>query len=145
MSQPQPAVTFDEIRALLRELPGPDLESGTAATARQAVLTKPRGSLGRLEDLAVWLATWQRRHPPQLRRARVSVFAGNHGVAAAQAVSAYPVAVTAQMVQNFIDGGAAVNRICETTDAELRVYELNLEQPTADFTRGPAMGEEECA
>jgi nicotinate-nucleotide--dimethylbenzimidazole phosphoribosyltransferase len=72
------------------------------------------------------------------------VFAGNHGVAA-QGVSAYPAAVTAQMVQNFIRGGAAVNQLCRAVDADLRVYEMSLDEPTADFTAGPAMSEEDCA
>ena len=144
MPDPQPAVNFDEIRALLRELPGPDLEAATAAVERQNQLTKPRGSLGRLEELAQWLATWQGRNPPELRRPRVAVFAGNHGIAA-RGVSAYPAEVTAQMVQNFIYGGGAVNQLAEAADADLRVYELDLEHPTRDFTTGPAMTEEGCA
>ncbi len=143
MSNPQPAVTFEEIRALVRNLPGPDLDAGTAALQRERQLTKPAGALGRLEEVAQWMATWQGQHPPEVRRPRVVVFAGNHGVAA-QGVSAYPAAVTAQMVANFQNGGAAVNQLCEVADADLRVYELDLDNPTADFTRGPAMGEEEC-
>jgi len=140
--QPGPT-NLDEIRALLRELPGPDLAAATAATERQARLTKPAGSLGRLEDLAVWLATWQGRHPPQLERPYTAVFAGNHGVAA-RGVSAYPAAVTQQMVQNFIAGGAAVNQLCGLADADLRVYEMALETPTRDFTEAPAMDEADC-
>ncbi|MBK1840976.1 nicotinate-nucleotide--dimethylbenzimidazole phosphoribosyltransferase [Azospirillum sp. YIM B02556] len=143
MSNQQPAVTFEEIRALVRNLPGPDLEAGTAALQRERQLTKPAGSLGRLEEIAQWMATWQGEHPADLRRPRVAVFAGNHGVAA-RGVSAYPAEVTAQMVANFQNGGAAVNRLCEVADADLRVYELDLENPTADFTQGPAMGEEDC-
>ncbi len=143
MSNPQPAVTFEEIRALVRNLPGPDLDAGTAALQRERQLTKPAGALGRLEELAQWVATWQGQHPPEIRRPRVAVFAGNHGVAA-RGVSAYPSDVTAQMVANFQNGGAAVNQLCEAADADLRVYELDLENPTADFTQGPAMGEEEC-
>lgn len=143
MSNPQPAVTFEEIRALVRNLPGPDLDAGTAALQRERQLTKPAGSLGRLEEIAQWMATWQGQHPPEVRRPRVVVFAGNHGVAA-RGVSAYPAEVTAQMVANFQNGGAAVNQLCEVADADLRVYELDLENPTADFTQGPAMGEEEC-
>ncbi|NYZ15914.1 nicotinate-nucleotide--dimethylbenzimidazole phosphoribosyltransferase [Azospirillum sp. RWY-5-1] len=143
MSNAQPALTFEEMRALVRNLPGPDLDSGTAALQRQSQLTKPPGSLGRLEDLAQWLATWQGRHPAELRRPRVAVFAANHGVVA-QGVSPYPAAVTAQMVANFARGGAAVNRLCEVADAELRVYELDLDNPTRDFTESPAMDEEEC-
>jgi nicotinate-nucleotide--dimethylbenzimidazole phosphoribosyltransferase len=134
---------FDEIRSLLAALPGPDPEARAAAQARQDRLTKPPGSLGRLEELGVWIAAWQGRALPELRRARVAVFAGNHGVAA-QGVSAYPAAVTAQMVANFQAGGAAVNQLCGVVDAELRVYELDLESPTADFTAGPAMAEDEC-
>lgn len=136
--------TLDEIRALLRHLPGPDLEAGTAVRERDRQLTKPPGSLGRLEDLVEWMAVWQGRHPPQLRRPRVAVFAGNHGVAVAQGVSAYPVAVTAQMVKNFVDGGAAVNQLAQAADSDLRVYELDLAHPTADFTIAPAMTEAEC-
>jgi nicotinate-nucleotide--dimethylbenzimidazole phosphoribosyltransferase len=107
-------------------------------------LTKPPGSLGRLEELAQWMATWQGRNPPSADRPRTAVFAGNHGVAA-KGVSAYPADVTVQMVKNFIEGGAAVNQLCRTVDADLRVYELALEQPTQDFTTGPAMSDEDCA
>ena len=138
------AVTLDEMRRLFRELPGPDLEAGTQAAEREAQLTKPRGALGRLEELSGWLATWQGRHPPRVEHPRTAVFAANHGVAA-QGVSAYPADVTAQMVQNFINGGAAVNQLCQTFDADLRVYEMALEEPTRDFTLEPAMTEDECA
>ena len=143
MSNTQPAITFEEIRALVRNLPWPDLDAGTAALQRERQLTKPAGSLGRLEEIAQWMATWQGQHPAEVRRPRVAVFAGNHGVAA-RGVSAYPAEVTAQMVQNFQNGGAAVNQLCEVADADLRVYELDLETPTADFTERPAMGEEDC-
>jgi nicotinate-nucleotide--dimethylbenzimidazole phosphoribosyltransferase len=135
---------LDEIRRVLAQFPGPDLEAGTAAAVRQAQLTKPAGSLGRLEELAIWLATWQARHPPRLDHPRTLVFAGNHGVAA-HGVSAYPASVTAQMVQNFIAGGAAVNQLCRAFDAGLKVYEMNLDTPTGDIVVEPAMSEEECA
>ena len=141
---PEPATTLDEIRALMAHLPGPDPEAVRAAAEREAQLTKPAGSLGRLEELAAWLAAWQGRHPPRLDHPRTVVFAGNHGVAA-RGVSAYPASVTAQMVQNFIAGGAAVNQLCRTIDADLRVYEMNLDQPTGDIVEAPAMSEEECA
>ncbi len=140
----EPAVTLDELRLLFARLPGPDLEAGTAAAVRQNRLTKPPGSLGRLEELAIWLATWQASHPPRLDHPRTVVFAGNHGVAA-RGVSAYPASVTAQMVQNFIAGGAAVNQLCRTVDADLRVYEMSLDAPTGDIVEGPAMSDEECA
>jgi nicotinate-nucleotide--dimethylbenzimidazole phosphoribosyltransferase len=140
----EPVANLDEMRALLAHLPGPDLEAGTAAAVRQAQLTKPAGSLGRLEELAIWLATWQAKHPPTLDHPRTLVFAGNHGVAA-RGVSAYPAAVTAQMVQNFLAGGAAVNQLCRAFDAGLKVYEMNLDAPTGDIVTAPAMSEEECA
>ena len=139
-----PVADLDEIRALMAHLPDPDLEAGTAATLRQTQLTKPAGALGRLEKLAIWLATWQARHPPRLDHPRTLVFAGNHGVAA-RGVSAYPAAVTAQMVQNFIAGGAAVNQLCRVLDAGLKVYEMNLDTPTGDIVVEPAMSEMECA
>ncbi len=135
---------LDEIRALFAHLPGPDLAAGAAAAQRERQLTKPAGALGRLEELSHWLAVWQGRHPPRLDHPRTCVFAGNHGVAA-RGVSAYPAAVTAQMVQNFIAGGAAVNQLCRVVDADLRVYEMNLDAPTADFIDAPAMSEEDCA
>ncbi len=139
-----PVASFAEIRALIPELPGPDLDAATATAEREAKLTKPAGALGRLEEFSAWLATWQGRHPPRIEHPRVAVFAGNHGVAA-RGVSAFPAAVTAQMVQNFIAGGAAVNQLCKSADADLRVYEMALDQPTKDFSIAPAMSEDECA
>ena len=107
-------------------------------------LTKPPGALGRLEELALWLAAWQGRALPRLERVAALVFAGNHGVAA-RGVSAYPSAVTAQMVANFEAGGAAINQLCRTAGADApRRSRLALDQPTADFCTGPAMSEDEC-
>lgn len=135
---------FAQIRGLLKELPAPDEDARQAARTREAELTKPAGALGRLEELSEWVATWQGRHPARVDHPRVCVFAGAHGVAA-RGVSAFPASVTGQMVQNFIDGGAAVNQLTEIAGADLRVYEMAVEQPTADFTQGPAMSEEDCA
>jgi nicotinate-nucleotide--dimethylbenzimidazole phosphoribosyltransferase len=126
----------------LKHLPGPDKASADAAAARQARLTKPPGSLGRLEALAAWLAAWQGRHPPKLERVRIAVFAGNHGVVA-RGVSAFPAEVTVQMVANFRAGGAAINQLARAVGAELVVVPLALETPTADFTAAPAMSEAE--
>ncbi|WP_119169377.1 nicotinate-nucleotide--dimethylbenzimidazole phosphoribosyltransferase [Algihabitans albus] len=143
--QPNPsAVSLTEIRDILKRLPGPDLTAGSAAEARQRDLLKPPGSLGRLEELAVWLATWQGRASPRIERPHVAVFAGSHGVAG-RAVSAYPPEVTQQMVGAFVNGLAAVNQLASEADADLRVYEMALELPTADITQGPAMGEEDAA
>ena len=77
------------------------------------------------------------------RRIQVVVFAGNHGVAA-RGVSAYPAAVTAQMVANFEAGGAAINQLCDVLGAELTVVPLDLESPTEDMTQAPALDEAGC-
>ena len=135
--------SLQEVRDLIKELPGPDLESAKKAASHNAQLTKPLGSLGKLEDLVEWLASWQAEYPPRLNHPRTSVFAGNHGIAKYE-VSAFPSSVTSEMVKNFVEGGAAVNQLCKTFDADLRVYELGLEHPTSDFTQEPAMTEEEC-
>ncbi len=139
----RPFADFAELGALIAELPGPDEAAAVAAREHEAVLTKPQGALGRLEELAAWTATWQGRHPPSVERPRVCVFAGNHGVAR-QGVSAYPAEVTSQMIRNFRAGGAAINQLCHIAGAELRVFELALEQPTADITANAALAEEAC-
>jgi nicotinate-nucleotide--dimethylbenzimidazole phosphoribosyltransferase len=143
MTAAHPIESLDDLRARLRQLPAPDAVAAAAAAARQAELTKPPGALGRLEELALWLAAWQGRALPRLERVAALVFAGNHGVAT-RGVSAYPSAVTAQMVSNFEAGGAAINQLCRSAGADLGVIPLALDQPTADFCTGPAMREDEC-
>ena len=115
-----------------------DEAAADAARDRQDELTKPPGSLGRLEELAIFMAGWQGRAQPRIERAQALVFAGNHGVTA-QGVNPYPVEVTAQMVANFENGGAAINQLCRLAGAELRVVALDLDRPTADFTHGMAL------
>jgi len=134
--------SFADLRAACLDLPAGHPDAADAAARRQAELTKPPRSLGRLEDLVSWLAHWQGRHPPRLDRVEILVLAGNHGVTA-QGVSAYPAEVTAQMVANFAAGGAAINQLARTAGAGLRVIPLSLERPTADFTQAPAMDEED--
>lgn len=134
---------FDDFRALLNSLPGPDEASLEAVRRRDRQLTKPAGALGRLEEIALWLAAWTGR-PPAVNRPLVAVFAGNHGVAA-KGVSAFPAEVTQQMVQNFAAGGAAINQICAAHGLGLKVFDLALDMPTADFTEGPALDERACA
>ena len=134
--------SFKQLRAACLDLPESDQAAADAAAARENQLTKPPGSLGRLEELSCWLAAWQGRNPPSLDKCEILVFASNHGVAA-QGVSAYPPEVTAQMVANFVAGGAAINQLARTNGANLRVTSLELDRPTADFTEAPAMSEEE--
>jgi nicotinate-nucleotide--dimethylbenzimidazole phosphoribosyltransferase len=143
MASAHPISSLDDLRRRLGQLPPADAAAAAAATARQAELTKPEGALGRLEELAIWLAAWQGRDPPALERVAALVFAGNHGVAA-RGVSAYPSAVTAQMVANFEAGGAAINQLCRAAGAELTVVPLELDRPTADFCTAAAMSEAEC-
>jgi nicotinate-nucleotide--dimethylbenzimidazole phosphoribosyltransferase len=143
MTVAEDIASLQEIRDLLKILPQADAEAAEDALRRQRQLTKPAGSLGRLEELAVWLAAWQGRNPPSVDRPYTAVFAGNHGIAR-KGVSAYPAEVTAQMVQNFIDGGAAVNQLCSLANADLRVYEMALEEPTGDISEEAAMSEIDC-
>jgi nicotinate-nucleotide--dimethylbenzimidazole phosphoribosyltransferase len=108
----------------------PDAGAAAAARARQDTLTKPRGALGRLEDLAVWVASCQGQCPPrQFGRARVVVFAGDHGVARS-GVSAYPPEVTAQMVGNIDAGGAAINALAGIAGATVRIADLAVDADT---------------
>lgn len=135
--------SIDAFETALATLRGPDTAAREAALTRQATLTKPAGSLGRLEDIASFLAEWQGRERPRLDHARAAIFAGNHGVTV-HGVSAFPPGVTAQMVANFNAGGAAINVLSAAARLELAVVALDLDCPTADFTLGAAMSATEC-
>lgn len=139
----QPFSSFDDVRALLAAAPAADEAARKSAEARNAQLTKPAGSLGRLEELSMWLATWQGTDRPHVDHPQIAIFAGNHGVAA-QGVSAFPPEVTGQMVGGFQAGFAAINQLAKLHGAEITVTALDLDRPTADFTQGPAMTEDEC-
>lgn len=136
----------------------PDPHAIAAATARQAQLTKPAGALGQLETIAIQLAGLQGCEQPQIQRPWLSLFAGDHGVVE-EGVSAYPQAVTAQMLHNFVAGGAAVSVLARVQQIPLEVVDLGtidltLELPgvrhlrlgagTANFAQGPAMSVEQC-
>ncbi len=129
--------------AALADLPAADADARAAARARQDELTKPPGSLGRLEEIAVFIAGWHGSDRPRIARGRAALFAGNHGVAV-HGVSAFPPSVTAAMVRNFESGGAAINALAGVAGLELRVVALDLDNATADFTRAPAMSEATC-
>lgn len=137
-----PAPSFAALRSRLGDLPAADAESIAAARARQDNLTKPPGALGRLEELAIFMAGWQATSRPEIARAQALVFAGNHGICA-QGVNPFPQEVTAQMVANFAAEGAAINQLCRVSGAELSVVALDLNRPTGDFTEGAAMTEAE--
>ncbi|MGR6430627.1 nicotinate-nucleotide--dimethylbenzimidazole phosphoribosyltransferase [Rhizobium sp. PAMB 3174] len=134
---------FDDFRALLKELPGPDTAALAAARARDSQLTKPPGALGRMEEIAMWLAAWTGR-TPSVNRPLVAIFAGNHGVTK-HGITPFPPEVTKQMVANFSAGGAAINQICVTHDLGLKVFDLALDYPTGDITCEAALSERDCA
>ena len=136
--------SVDRIRGLFDDLPTPDEEASNAALARNRTLTKPEGSLGRLDDLAVWFAGWRCAAAPVLDAPQILIFAGNHGVAG-RGVSAFPAEVTAQMVENFRAGGAAINQLAAMSGAKLDICPLHLARPVADITDGPAMTDDEFA
>lgn len=137
----------DSLTAIRHALDGPlqapDRAAADRVAAWQAELTKPPGSLGRLESICGWLAAWQGADGPCAAAPKVLVFAGNHGVAG-RGVSAFPAAVTAAMVGNFQARGAAVNQLADLAGAGFAVFPLDLDRPTGDFTAGPAMTEADC-
>ncbi len=106
----------------------PDDQFRRQALARQDTLTKPPGSLGRLEAIAAELAAQQRRAKPAVDRVHITVFAADHGVCA-EGVSAFPQAVTAQMVANFAAGGAAINVLARALGATLDVVNVGTVEP----------------
>ncbi len=138
-----PLTSLAELHEIVAELPAADDHARRVATERQSLLTKPGGSLGRLEEIAIWLATWQGTARPRLDRCQTIVFAGNHGIAA-KGVSAFPSTVTEQMVANFRSGGAAINQLCESVGSSLDVHALDLDCATADFSEQAAMSSEAC-
>ena len=114
-----------------------------AALERQKHLTKPLGSLGKLEEYACFMAAWQGKERPEINLAQALVFAGNHGVCD-QGVNPFPQEVTMAMVKNFQNGGAAINQLAEHSGAELNIILLSDGRATLDITIGPAMSEQEC-
>lgn len=138
------ASPFADIVDLLNITPPGDEFAVERVKERDRKLTKPPGSLGELERLVEFLARWQGKAKPTMDSPMVAIFAGNHGVTE-QGVSAFPRAVTAQMVANFTAGGAAISQICQLHELNLRVFELALEVPTGDITRAAAMDDRMCA
>lgn len=110
----------------------PDAPAEAAARARWDILTKPPGSLGRLEDLGIWAAAVQGRCPPEpFSQVRLVLVAGDHGVVRAAGTSAYPPEVTAQMVANFLAGGAAANVLAARHDVGVRVVDAAVDSDYA--------------
>ena len=135
---------FDDFRNLLARLDGPDEKAAAGVRALYARTGKPKGSLGRLEDISEWLAAWTGRVPPVVSRPLVAIFAGNHGIARHD-ISPRSVRTTAQMVELMAAGGAAINQFCIASDLGLKVFDLALDLPTADITEEAALDERNCA
>ena len=131
---------LQERRVEFPSITPPDQQAHREAVARHEQLTKPAGSLGRLEELGVWVAACQGVCPPRpLAQPQVVVFAGDHGVAA-RGVSAYPSEVTRQMVRNFLAGGAAVNVLASLAGAAVRVVDMAVDdEPAASSTEGSSV------
>jgi nicotinate-nucleotide--dimethylbenzimidazole phosphoribosyltransferase len=134
-------------------IPAPDTAVLAAARDRQGQLTKPPGSLGRLEELGITLAAMQGTQQPRLDKIWITVFAGDHGMVV-EGVSAFPQVVTAEMVRNFARGGAAISVLAREWNARLEVVNTGTVQPleelpgvldarvgpgTANFVHEPAM------
>lgn len=139
------ALPFDDFRNLLGQLPEGDERSGDAVRSVFARADKPTGSLGQLEEIAAWLATWSGRPQPAIRRAEVAIFAGNHGVAVNHDISPRPIEATARAVELCAAGGAAINQVCLANDLGLKVFDLALHLPTGDITSAAALDERGCA
>lgn len=135
---------FDDFRNLLAALPAADEDAEARVRALFAKADKPRASLGRIEDVAAWLAAWSGRAPPAVNRPLVAIFAGNHG-AVRHAISPRPVAATGNAVELCAAGGAAINQVCIANDLGLKVFDLALDIPTGDIAQEAALDERGCA
>ena len=129
--------------SFLKKLPKADKGAANFAKRYLSSLTKPKGSLGRLEDLVVWLAGWQgSKKKLSIDPAYCLIFCGNHGVTE-EGVSAYPSEVTMQMVKNFENNGAAINHLCDVARINLIVNPIELDNPTKNIAIENAMNENE--
>jgi nicotinate-nucleotide--dimethylbenzimidazole phosphoribosyltransferase len=135
---------FDDIRALLAT-PRPADEKAADRVRRDFHrYVEAGGSLGRMEELAIWLAGWSGRPRPMILRPLLAIFAGSHGVAARN-ISALPATATAAMVERCSSGAAPVCQLCSTYDLGLKVFDLALDLPTGDITVEPALDEKATA
>jgi nicotinate-nucleotide--dimethylbenzimidazole phosphoribosyltransferase len=134
------ALPFDDIRALLKDLPPPHAESMAAASQWDQRHTEPPGSTGLLATLATFLSGWQARHPPAMTRPVIAVFAGSHGVAHGATGPD-----SADLLARLQSDTSAVNQICRVQGLGLKAFELALEIPTRDITREAALEEDACA
>jgi nicotinate-nucleotide--dimethylbenzimidazole phosphoribosyltransferase len=126
------------LASMLRDLPGPDAASATAAATRAARVLRPTGALARLDELAVWLASWQGTSTPAVRRPAIAVFVASHGVCE-EGVSAYPSEVTATMDGALRAGVATAAVMARHVGAVLEVVDVGVDRPTANLAVADAM------
>jgi nicotinate-nucleotide--dimethylbenzimidazole phosphoribosyltransferase len=122
-------------------LPQPDQDAMAAVKSRAGQVLRPLGALGRLDEIAAWLAGWQRTTSPDVDPVHCIVFASDHGIAAA-GVSAYPSEVTESMLGAFRAGVATANAMCNTLGVRLGVVDVGVGRPTGNITMEPAMDQE---
>ena len=129
------------LSSLLIDLPDPDVAARDAVAARAATVLRPTGALARLDEVAAWLAAWQRTEHPAVDAPRAVVFAADHGVAAAAGVSAYPTEVTVAMLDALEKGAATAAAMTKALDMPLDVVDVGVARPTGDLRFEPAMDE----
>lgn len=135
---------FDDFRNLLRQLPGPDETAASVVRRAFELGGREAGALGRLEEIAVWLAAWTGRPAASPGRPLMAVFAGTHGVSTALGTPD-PIAETQHRVERLAAGAAALNRLCSVNDLSLKVFDLALDMPVEDISLKAAMDERGCA
>jgi len=131
----------DEIAGLIAGAPAPDAAAASAVRERAANVLRPAGALARLDDVAVWLAAWQRTATPAVRKPHLVVFAGDHGVTA-EGVSAYPAEVTQAMLKALDEGVATATAMAATVGATVEVVDVGVGHPTGNIAREPALSDE---
>ena len=134
--------SYEEILKILDNIPTADEKIKKKALQYQDTLLKPKNSLGKLEQLAVFYCSWRGLIKPKIKRAQTLIFAGNHGICE-QGINFFPQDVTVQMVRTFRDGKAAINQLSKEVGSNLKVISLDLKKPTKDFTKEPAMSKKD--
>ena len=129
-----------ELTTLLADLPAADRTAADAVRERAAQVLRPAGALGRLDEIAVWLASWQQTAHPRVDRPAVAVFVGDHGVSNV-GVSAYPSAVTAEMLRALRTGAATASVMARELGAQLEVVDVGVGRPSANLRHEPALDE----
>lgn len=135
---------MSDLRLALRDLPRPDVASGEEVRARAARTLRPGGALARLDELAVWLAEWQRTPRPRVDRPAAVVFAADHGVAT-EGVSAYPASVTSAMLEALDKGVATASVLAATQGIPLLTVDVGVGRPTSNMVFAPALGHQRFA